>query len=162
MTDSQKTFQMIRSFPWEESSATVEKSEAWYWINRNVLESLTIGQWEGLRRQGETAVTWEEYRFAMEDWLTHPPEKNKERRPVKKWDVQLADGLPLVQSLLREIESASKPTTSGKRKSFEAAGKGLDKSDWDKLDQLYRVQQARKFVVALVTRLKVQKGAKTT
>lgn len=147
---------LILGLEWDEESLIATKAEQWVLNSRRWVTAVKWGQWEGLRRRGEGARRWEEYRSAIECWLS---DAEKAGRPARRaWDHgPLRPGEEcLKDSLLKVIEEASRPGTR-KNEALVAVleDAGFSSGQQTEIDQFLRVQRARKFVELLSINVRI-------
>ena len=161
MTDQDRAGRLLESLPWRDPDAAVERAEAWYQQHRVAIAGIKLNQWEAIRRMGETATTFHDYRNAVDRALnkegkeSQPAGKqiqgvgSREQGPERRWKTpELAD------LLVKEIERAVELDRGERMREFQRHVSALPSSEAERLRQLDRVRAARAFVQALVLRIR--------
>jgi hypothetical protein len=149
---------LILALDWEDEALLGRKAYQWVMENLPRVEQVKWGQWEGLRRCGESARTWMEFSQAVEDWICEPTKGSQAGRDEKRvarraWKLEpLRAGQPaLKESLMGMIEEASRPpdteAISGLRRLLDRGG--FTEVEKNEIDQTQRVRRARRFVELL-------------
>jgi len=167
MSDIQQTQELRRfvlNHDWDDDALLAQKADHWITSNEPWVHSVKWGQWEGFRRQGENAESLADYLNHLLRWLSDlskvPSRENVfPARRAWAYPPLTHAGMPLRESLLTEVETASRlpKTPRLEELSYLLADAGLDESDRKTLDEQWRLRRARRFVDLLVMRVRVIK-----
>ncbi|HWZ42330.1 MAG TPA: hypothetical protein VNW97_02595 [Candidatus Saccharimonadales bacterium] len=116
--------------------------------HRVEVASIRLGQWEALRRMGETATTPGEYKEAIRIGLHR---QKPGGTPEPRWPEAV------LSSLLEEMTSLSKPDTGDTQKELDLQLAKLP-AQAQEIRDLIAVERLRAFVDALVTRVKAERA----
>ena len=153
---------LILGFELQEESTLALKAETWAEDNRPWVEAVKWGQWEGLRRQGEDALGWQDYRNALDHWLTdHEKIGNPPRRAWNQAGFSVG-GLGLRDALLRVTEEASAAPKTEKLQLLDSILEDaqFSGSEQAEIRDVLRVRRGRKFVELLALKIKTIKEEK--
>ena len=151
MKPEERASRLLESLQWRDPDASAENADAWYERHRKAIRKIKTNQWEWIRRMGETATTFEEYRKAVDRGLN---KKGKQAEPNQEPPERRWKPPELAELLVAELARAAVPDNSARMREFQRHLGALTGSEGARLRELDRVRGARAFVQALVTRIR--------
>jgi hypothetical protein len=148
MTDEQRNAEMWRAVALFDLEVPARRAKTYFTKAHEWVSHIPVHRWEGLRRQGATAIGLTEYRAALLAFMTDPPSEGSARVEKRGWRP-----IAQINQLLQALENA------GALPVWVAEIRGeLPPDAVDEILQAASLRQAREFLLVLVTLIKTEEA----